>query len=359
VPATAQEDRARELFLANCATCHGEQGDGQGTTELLRPARSFQDGGFSYGNTPEALFRTISIGIPGTEMPGFDTSLSEEERRLLAGYVVTLGPEIREVTTEETVMVVRDRPQVVRGMLPPVDPGAVSHPRGLLIGTTSGLTFEYRVDDVRLLGVRQGGFVERTDWTGRGGSALRPIGLVVHLVERGLPEPPFRFGTRSGPKEPLRASLERTWIASEDVGLDYRLTDSDGRLIVRVRESVDALRTRIGAGFRRRLAFSDATHTGSLRMQLPRAGDDEELDSFLHLDPSGVFNERSWTVVARPGGTVECVGVVVRKGNVEGLRGEVDLRLERDARPVLHVVTVVAAEWTDKIRAGLGEIAFP
>ena len=43
--------------------------DGNGVTELDRPARSFRDGGFSFGNTPEALFRTISTGIPGTPMP--------------------------------------------------------------------------------------------------------------------------------------------------------------------------------------------------------------------------------------------------------------------------------------------------
>ena len=80
--AAAAQD-AEALFFDNCASCHGETGDGDGWTELDRPARSFRDGGFSYGNTPEALFRAISIGIPGTQMPGFDTSLAEEERRAL------------------------------------------------------------------------------------------------------------------------------------------------------------------------------------------------------------------------------------------------------------------------------------
>src|SRR5262245_57819330 len=90
--AQAPDDRARGRSVKNCATCHGETGDGKGTTQLDRPARSFMDGGFSFGNTPEALFRTISVGIPGTPMPAFDSSLSEEERHLVAGYVVTLGP---------------------------------------------------------------------------------------------------------------------------------------------------------------------------------------------------------------------------------------------------------------------------
>ncbi|HEX6883800.1 MAG TPA: c-type cytochrome, partial [Planctomycetota bacterium] len=78
--AQSDSERARQLFLTNCATCHGETGDGKGVTQLDRPARSFMDGGFSFGNTPEALFRTISVGIPGTPMPGFDSSLSEADR---------------------------------------------------------------------------------------------------------------------------------------------------------------------------------------------------------------------------------------------------------------------------------------
>src|SRR5262245_21317633 len=101
--AQAPEDPGRTLFLANCATCHGETGDVKGTTQLDRPARSFKDGGFSFGNTPEALFRTISVGIPGTPMPSFDGSLSEDQRRALASFVVTLGPPVEETKVEDTL----------------------------------------------------------------------------------------------------------------------------------------------------------------------------------------------------------------------------------------------------------------
>src|SRR5262245_37021545 len=121
---SAQSDaRAKELFRVNCASCHGETGDGQGTTQLDRPARSFKDGGFSFGNTPEALFKTISVGIPGSPMAGFDSSLSEEERKLLASYVVTLGPPVEEVKVEDTILAVRERPLVVRGLLPAMGEG--------------------------------------------------------------------------------------------------------------------------------------------------------------------------------------------------------------------------------------------
>src|SRR5262245_5152440 len=190
-PRAAQDgnERARTLFVTNCASCHGENGDGKGTAELDRPARSFQDGGFSFGNTPEALFKPISTGIPGSPMAGFDSSLSEEERRILAAYVVTLGPPVEEVKEEDMVLAVHERPLVVRGHLPPLGEGLPPHPRGLLVGDPSGITFEYDVADVRLLALRQGGFVKRTDWSGRGGTPLEPLGKVVQLVGGGAPHP--------------------------------------------------------------------------------------------------------------------------------------------------------------------------
>ena len=47
-----EELRAAGVTFAElCAPCHGATGDGKGTTVLDRPARSFKDGGFSFGNT--------------------------------------------------------------------------------------------------------------------------------------------------------------------------------------------------------------------------------------------------------------------------------------------------------------------
>src|SRR5438093_1021640 len=89
---TARGQDARALFLQHCASCHGESGDGRGTTQLDRPARSFKDGGFSYGNTVEALVRTIANGIPGTPMPAAPSVLTDADRRALAEYVLSLGP---------------------------------------------------------------------------------------------------------------------------------------------------------------------------------------------------------------------------------------------------------------------------
>ena len=177
-PASGGAD-APALFAKNCAKCHGLDGSGTGPTVLDRPARNFKEGGFSFGNTPETIARTIAYGIPGSPMPAFETALGEEQRRALAEYVVTLGPPVKEISEAETLLHVTDRPLVVRGILPPLVEGEHNIPRGLLIGTPDGLTFEYTVDDVRLLAVRQGDFVRRTDWGGRGGTPLEPLGKVV------------------------------------------------------------------------------------------------------------------------------------------------------------------------------------
>ena len=180
-----------EIYMMYCAQCHGVKGDGQAMIQLDRPARSFIDGGFSFGNTVEAIAKTTRSGIPGTPMPPFGELLTDEEIILVVEHVRQFAPILQEVLSNETEMVVGNKPAIVRGMIPPIQDGLQLHPRGLLVGNPDGFTYEYRVDDVRLLAIRQGQFVERTDWTGRGGTPLKPLGLVVVLVENGNPNPMF------------------------------------------------------------------------------------------------------------------------------------------------------------------------
>jgi len=266
---------AHGLFLTACASCHGEDGDGKGTAELDRPARSFLEGGFSFGNTPDALARTITFGIPGTPMPAWGEAYDERQRRLLAEYVLALGPPGTEVDAEQTLMAVGTRPAVARGILPSIGEGAPLRPRGLLIGTPAGLTFEYRIDDVRLLGVRQGDFVARDDWIGRGGAPLRPLGTLVLLEGDG--DPPATFSQRTiadepeaapsagedAPEEPqrveitpLHAQLTSTTIDDEVTAtIGYRLEREDGTPHAHVQERIEPWADAEGSGWTRRLAL--------------------------------------------------------------------------------------------------------
>lgn len=338
-PSASPEDLdAPQLFTTHCANCHGADGDGRGTTELDRPARSFKDGGFSYGNTEEALMRTITHGIPGTPMPSFATSLTLEERRALASYVVTLGPPVERASVEETVLSVTDRPIVVRGYLPPIGGRGLERPRGLLVGHPSGLSFEYRADDVRLLGVRSGGFVERKDWIGRGGAALAPIGKVVRLFDDGDPPPNFEFEGR-----PLAAKLRRTDVLEADVKVAYELLGDSGR-IGRVEEIVRPTAIPGTAGFERKLAI--AVEDAGVRMRVASLQGRRLLASF------GSSSGKRWWITRGPDG-VEALGLATFQA--EGVtQNNLVLRVELMPAPAQVDVTYLSIPvWNDEVKAAL------
>lgn len=73
------------LYLANCASCHGANGDGDGALATMpRPAaladrvRSASDGELAY---------RIAVGVAGTPMPAFAGILTAEERWHLVNYL--------------------------------------------------------------------------------------------------------------------------------------------------------------------------------------------------------------------------------------------------------------------------------
>jgi len=228
----AEAPVGKDVYMMYCAQCHGVDGDGKSLIQIDRPARSFLEGGFSFGNTVDAISKTTRSGIPGTPMPPFIKVLKREQISDVAMYIRSLAPTIKEATLDETEMVVQERPVVIRGMLPPIQDGLQLHPRGLLIGNPDGLSYEYRTDDVRLLAVRQGRFVIRTDWTGRGGTPLNPLGKIVVLIAGGNPEGMFvkEDGT------PLRARLASTSVAGEQGTLRYELVDQSGSVVAGVVE---------------------------------------------------------------------------------------------------------------------------
>ena len=317
----------REQFLLHCASCHGETGDGHGTATLDRPARSFLDGGFSYGNTPEAIFRTITHGIPGTPMPAAPSVLSDADRAALAEYVISLGPKGVTATVAESTLVVRDRAVVARGKLPPVARDLPERPRGLLLGTPDGLSFEYRTDDVRLLAVRQGGFVDRRDWRGRGGEAIQPLGAPIHLCGGGDPGPGF-LGADGAP---LAARFLGSFVDGARGGIRYRLQGS-----IEVDEEARGVFLPFGSGFERVLVLRGA---GRLTLRLADPG------------PAWVASGTSWTVRRRADGVYEAIAARGRPLSVEG--GRVLLRLDLGAggEESIAVRTLLFPAWDRDVEA--------
>lgn len=225
-PETALTLDDKALYMEHCASCHGESGDGKGNEELERPARSFLLGGYSYGNTQKAVRRSVIHGIPGTPMPAFGATLGTDEINAVADYVISLGPPGTIVQPGESVLVVEDRPVVVKGMMPAYEQGAFREPRSLIVGFPSGTTFQFRAEDSRLLTVRQGEFLDRRDWGGRGGSELQPLGTLTWKASRASRDFTEFVDAESG--QGLRRKVRRTEIKGDDVWLHFDLLDEGG-----------------------------------------------------------------------------------------------------------------------------------
>lgn len=95
-PAQAAVDAGRSIYESHCWFCHGEDGDGSGPiAEYLWPRpRDFTIGSFKLRTTgsgelptDEDLFRTISLGLPGTAMPAWESTLSALERWQVIAYI--------------------------------------------------------------------------------------------------------------------------------------------------------------------------------------------------------------------------------------------------------------------------------
>lgn len=94
--------RGKEIFLSpqiKCYDCHGAEGrgDGQGAKDLkddwgnpLQP-RNLTLGVYRSGSRPIDLFRTVSVGVKGTPMPAFGTTLSPQDIWAVVLYAKSLG----------------------------------------------------------------------------------------------------------------------------------------------------------------------------------------------------------------------------------------------------------------------------
>lgn len=72
------------LFRANCSPCHGLNARGGGRGPDLTSGR------WTHGSTDDEIFRTISQGVPGTEMPA--NGLEDSEIRTIISYLRSLAP---------------------------------------------------------------------------------------------------------------------------------------------------------------------------------------------------------------------------------------------------------------------------
>lgn len=98
-------EKGENVYLKDCAACHGDRGNGAGpAAAFLEPRpRDFTTGMYKFRSTPNGelptdadLMRTLEQGVPGTQMPPWREILTEPERRAVIAYIKTFSRDFTE-----------------------------------------------------------------------------------------------------------------------------------------------------------------------------------------------------------------------------------------------------------------------
>ncbi len=103
-PQQAQTSAGRELYMANCASCHGANLEGQPNWMTRNengrlPAPPHDASGHTWHHSDKQLFTITKFGLqaisPGYEsdMPAFEDKLTDDEIRLILQYIRSTWPE--------------------------------------------------------------------------------------------------------------------------------------------------------------------------------------------------------------------------------------------------------------------------
>jgi cbb3-type cytochrome oxidase cytochrome c subunit len=96
--ADASANAGRGIYTQNCAACHGMEGRGNGPNALSLEKKPANFTRPFYKQYPDDFwFYRISEGVPGTRMPRFGETLTEEQRWYLVAYLKTLPQDQEQV----------------------------------------------------------------------------------------------------------------------------------------------------------------------------------------------------------------------------------------------------------------------
>jgi mono/diheme cytochrome c family protein len=353
VPAPPARADGAAIYVEQCATCHGKDGGGDGplAADLQFRPRAFKEGKFAFGDTPEAIARTVRSGIPGQEkmrMPAFREVLTEAEVAEVVAYVSTLFPARRTRVPADLRLDVRDQARIVRGILPGLRKGDPPRARGMLVGVPSGFTFEYALDDFRLVAVRRGLFVDRSDWMDRGGQPLTPLGTpVLRLAE---PEGWKPFALESGDGS---ARLRSTATHGAGAELRFEIVDRSGKVRAHGLERPRPVVVEGGAGIVQELELRAAGERARIRCSLAFPV------PMTAVEPSV---EEGWWVLGTSEGTFVCVRIDAPGGTPEAVPAgdarALDVVVEVGDAPVVVRRTLIVRKDADpeRLRAMSAEL---
>jgi mono/diheme cytochrome c family protein len=86
--------RGRTVFLGRCATCHGNEGRGDGPIAgnlAGPPVGNLTDDKWKHGDRPDQVLDVIAKGVPGTRMEGWSRVLDPPDLDAVAAYVYYLA----------------------------------------------------------------------------------------------------------------------------------------------------------------------------------------------------------------------------------------------------------------------------
>jgi mono/diheme cytochrome c family protein len=84
----------RLIYLGRCATCHGNDGRGDGpiAKDLVGPpVGNLTDKEWKHGDRPDQVLAVIARGVPETRMTGWSNVLDPPELKAVAAYVYHLA----------------------------------------------------------------------------------------------------------------------------------------------------------------------------------------------------------------------------------------------------------------------------
>ena len=93
VPGGNYELPGKSVYEANCMSCHGVNGEGDGPAgaALSPKPRNYAKDGFRYGSSIEEVKTTIREGIEETAMSSYADLLTDEQITQVAEYVKWLA----------------------------------------------------------------------------------------------------------------------------------------------------------------------------------------------------------------------------------------------------------------------------
>jgi mono/diheme cytochrome c family protein len=89
----AATEKGKALFAQNCASCHGDAGDGTGPAGAAldpKPRNLTHKAEYKYGTGDLSIFRTVKYGAPASGMAPWDGRMSDDECWDCVNFVKTL-----------------------------------------------------------------------------------------------------------------------------------------------------------------------------------------------------------------------------------------------------------------------------